>query len=265
MVSKFRTEIITAAVKDAYKRLICPQIIRSCRSELTKMAENEAIGTFTKNLNKLLLTPPYHGKTILSIDPGFSNGCKIAVLSPTGDVLDTDFIYPRFNLNGAADQKAVYKLQALVLKHEVSTISIGNGTACRETESLVDFAVKSGTFHPHKVQYVIVDERGASIYSCTEIARKEFPKLDTNLISAVSLGRRLQDPLSEYVKIEPHHLGCGMYQHDVKQTKLKSALDETVMECVSFVGVNINSCSQHLLQRVAGLTATRAKAIIDYR
>ena len=151
LVSKYRTDMVLAAVKDSYKRLMCPQIIRNCRSELTKMAETEAIDNFAKNLAKLLMMPPYRGQKILSIDPGFSHGCKIAVISTNGDVLDTDVIYPRYNTNGPPDPKASLRLQNLVCKHEVETIAIGNGTACRETENLVDAAIQSGQFYPLKV------------------------------------------------------------------------------------------------------------------
>jgi len=259
-----RTKLIDSAVKDAFKRLIAPQMIRTCRSELTKMAENSAIASFAENLRKLLLTPPFRGKKILSLDPGFSHGCKVAVVSETGDVIETAVIYPRFQ-NPNSDEPAIRKLSELVVDHHVDTIAIGNGTGCRETQSLVSHAIETRRFGELVVRYTIVEERGASIYSCSPLAKKEFPDMDTNIISAVSLGRRVQDPLSEYVKIEPHHLGCGMYQHDIAQTKLNSTLDEIVVECVSFVGVNINSCSEHLLKRVAGLSAGRAKAIVDFR
>jgi len=262
--SPLRGELVESALKDGYKRLISPLMVRTCRSDLTKSAENAAILSFAENLRKLLLTPPLRGKPILSIDPGFSHGCKLAVISENGDVLDTAVIHPRFKDPGQ-DGSAIRELTRLVKDNSAETLAIGNGTGCRETQQLVSWAIRSGTFKPNNVRYTIVDERGASIYSCSPVAQKEFPKMDTNLISAVSLGRRVQDPISEYVKIEPHHLGCGMYQHDVSQTKLNATLDDIVVECVSFVGVNLNSCSEHLLKRVAGLTATRAKAIIEYR
>merc|ERR1719431_558468 len=173
---------------------------------------------------------------------------------------------PNFRqVQGLEDTQAGRQLVELVRKYSVTTIAIGNGTACRETEGLVAALISSGSFSPLCVVYTIVSEQGASIYSCSALAQEEFPGLDTNIISSVSIGRRLQDPLSELVKIEPQHLGVGMYQHDVSQAKLKAALEEIVVECVSFVGVDINSCSQHLLKRVAGLNSATAKAIVDAR
>jgi len=264
--SELREAMIKASLDDAYKRLICPLVQRQTRASLTKTAEEASISVFLSNLRSLLLTPPHRGQTLLSIDPGFSHGCKVAILSPTGSMLDHAVIHPNFRqTQGQEDSPAGRKLVELVRKYTVTTIAIGNGTACRETEGLVSALITAGKFSPQSVQYTIVSEQGASIYSCSPVAGEEFPGLDTNIVSSVSIGRRLQDPLSELVKIEPQHLGVGMYQHDVSQAKLKAALDEIVVECVSFVGVDVNSCSQHLLKRVAGLNTARAKAIVDAR
>ena len=263
--SNDRNKIVEESLEDAYKRLITPLIQRQTRASLTKTAEEASISVFLSNLRSLLLTPPHRDNTVLAIDPGFSHGCKLAVLSQTGSVLDTNVIYPNFrNTNNQESSPAARKIIELVKKHSVSTIAIGNGTACRETESLVSDIISGGQMSSG-VRYSIVSEQGASIYSCSSLAGEEFPGMDTNIISAVSIGRRLQDPLSELVKIEPQHLGVGMYQHDVSQNKLKTALDEVVSECVSFVGVDVNSCSEYLLRKVAGLNSARAKAIVDYR
>jgi len=264
--SQLRDSMIKTSLEDAYKRLICPLVQRQTRAALTKSAEEASISVFLSNLRSLLLTPPHRDHTLLSIDPGFSHGCKVVVLSPTGSLLDQAVIKPNFRqLQGQEDTQAGRQLVELVRKYSVTTIAIGNGTACRETEGLVAALISGGKFSPQKVQYTIVSEQGASIYSCSALAQEEFPGLDTNIISSVSIGRRLQDPLSELVKIEPQHLGVGMYQHDVSQAKLKAALEEIVVECVSFVGVDINSCSQHLLKRVAGLNSATAKAIVETR
>ena len=264
--SQLRESMIKISLEDAYKRLICPLVQRQTRAALTKAAEEASISVFLSNLRSLLLTPPHRDHTLLSIDPGFSHGCKVVVLSPSGSLLDQAVIKPNFRqVQGQEDTQAGRQLVELVKKHSVTTIAIGNGTACRETEGLVAALISCGKFSPQKVQYTIVSEQGASIYSCSALAQEEFPGLDTNIISSVSIGRRLQDPLSELVKIEPQHLGVGMYQHDVTQAKLKAALEEIVVECVSFVGVDINSCSQHLMKRVAGLNSATAKAIVQTR
>ena len=219
---------------------------------------------FLSNLRSLLLTPPHRNSTVLAIDPGFSHGCKVAVLSPTGALLDTAVLRPNFRSPGVAlaSSPAGMRLSQLCLQHGVDTVAIGNGTACRETETLVAACIAGGL---DGVQYTIVSEAGASIYSCSPGAGLELPGVETNILSAVSIGRRLQDPLSELVKIEPQHLGVGMYQHDLPQTRLNTALDEVVSECVSFVGVDINSCSEFLLRRVAGLNRSTARAILELR
>ena len=259
-----RRKTVEDSLEDAYKRLITPLVQRQTRAGLTRMAEEASISVFLSNLRSLLLSPPHRNATVLAVDPGFAHGCKLAVLSPTGTVQDTDVIHPNFrNTKSQEASPAARRVIKLLRKHSVSTIAIGNGTACRETESLVSDIIQSQSLA--RVQYTIVSEQGASIYSCSSLAAEEFPGMDTNLVSAVSIGRRLQDPLSELVKIEPQHLGVGMYQHDVAKAKLKTALDEVVSECVSFVGVDVNSCSEYLLKRVAGLNSARAKAIVEYR
>ena len=257
-----RTKLVDDSLEDAYKRLIAPLVQRKTRASLTKAAEEASILVFLSNLRSLLLTPPHRGSTVMAIDPGFSHGCKVAVLSPTGTLLDQTVLYPRFKSpQPLKDSPAGRQLISLARQHRVTTVAIGNGTACRETEAFVSDCIAAGL----EVQYTIVSEQGASIYSCSSLASQEFPDLDTNIISAVSIGRRLQDPLSELVKVEPHHLGVGMYQHDLSQARLSAALEQVVEECVSFVGVDINSCSEHLLRRVAGLNKARARAVIEYR
>ena len=258
-----REELIKAALEDAYKRLVVPQVQRQTRAALTKSAEEASITVFLENLRALLLAPPHRGHTLLAIDPGFKHGCKLAVLSEGGDLVEQGVIYPRPGEPRTAPASGT--LLRLVRDHKVSTIAIGNGTACREVETLVSGLISQGAFSPLSPKYTIVSEQGASIYSCSSLAQKEFPGIDTNIVSAISIGRRLQDPLSELVKIEPQHLGVGMYQHDLTQAKLKTSLDQVVVECVSFVGVDLNSCSPHLLRRVAGLNIARADAIVAWR
>ncbi|CAL1528427.1 unnamed protein product [Lymnaea stagnalis] len=253
--------ILRSAVVDAYDRLIEPMLSRQMRAELTKDAEKASISVFTSNLKRLLLTPPVKNKTILGIDPGFTNGCKIAVISPTGQILETGVMY----LHTKRDKKEEMRIASLVHNYRCEIITIGNGVACRETEQIISNMIKYGSFKPHSVVYCIVDECGASIYSVSDEAKKEMPDLDPTLRGAVSIARRLQDPLAELVKIEPKHLGVGMYQHDLNKTKLQNALSSVVEECVSFVGVDLNTCSESLLRRVAGLNATKANKILDWR
>ncbi|RZF41438.1 hypothetical protein LSTR_LSTR000152 [Laodelphax striatellus] len=261
-----REHLFKKSFDDAYNRLIQPLVVRSVRSELNRVAETAAIEVFATNLKKLLLSPPLKGKTILALDPGFKNGCKAAVTSSTGVILDATVLYFKLfnNFNASSDQAAT-KLRELVMKHRCELIGLGNGTACRETENYLSHLISIGWFKPIDVKYTIVDETGASIYSCSPEAAKEFPDMDPNLISAVSLARRLQEPLCELVKIEPKHLGVGMYQHDVPVKQLSSSLDEVVSECVSFVGVDVNTASHSVLRRVAGLNASRASKIIEWR
>ncbi|KAK0059857.1 S1 RNA-binding domain-containing protein 1 [Biomphalaria pfeifferi] len=255
--------LITKAVDDAYDRLIEPMLSRTIRAELTKCAEKASIAVFVANLKRLLLAPPVKSKTILGIDPGFTNGCKVAVISSTGVILETAVIY----LHDTRSNKHVERnrVASLVRSHRVDIITIGNGVACRETEQVIADMIKNRYFQPLSIVYCIVDECGASIYSISEEAAKEMPDLDPTLRGAVSIARRLQDPLAELVKIEPKHLGVGMYQHDVNKTKLQAALKSVVEECVSFVGVDLNTCSECLLRSVAGLNVAKAKKIIEWR
>ncbi|PNF21294.1 hypothetical protein B7P43_G02121 [Cryptotermes secundus] len=261
-----RRRIIDQSIGDSYTRLIQPLLVRQVRSELTRKAEHAAVEVFATNLKTLLLTPPLRGNTVLGIDPGFRNGCKLGITSHTGSLLATDVIYPPFGrqINPDSDSSAC-KLKELLVKYNCKLIALGNGTACRETEAYLSDLIKNGWFYPLDVQFTIVSEQGASIYSCSPVAQKEFPDTDPNVISAVSLARRLQDPLGELVKVEPKHLGVGMYQHDVPEKELSCALDEVVVECVSFVGVDVNIASHCLLRRVAGLNSSRAEKIIEWR
>ncbi|GFG40507.1 hypothetical protein Cfor_06519 [Coptotermes formosanus] len=262
-----RKRLIEQSVKDSYARLIQPLLVRQVRSELTQKAEHAAVEVFATNLKRLLLSPPVRGKTVLGIDPGsFRNGCKLGVTSHTGDVLATDVIYPPFGKGIKPDSDfTACKLKDLLIKHKCELIALGNGTACRETESYVSDLIRSGWFRPLDVKFTIVNEQGASIYSCSAVAQKEFPGTDPNVISAISLARRLQDPLAELVKVEPKHLGVGMYQHDVPEKQLNCTLDEVVVECVSFVGVDVNVASHFLLRKIAGLNSSRAEKIIEWR
>ncbi|GIY95381.1 s1 RNA-binding domain-containing protein 1 [Caerostris extrusa] len=258
-------QFIKICVEDSYDRLIEPFLCRQIRSELSKNAEKESINVFGSNVRSLLLTPPVRGKTVIGIDPGFAHGCKVSCVSSKGEVLKTDVIYPHTRgkiHNSTAD---VGKLRAMISSIGAEIIAIGNGTACRETEVWLSNLIKSNAFHPFIVKYCIVNENGASIYSVTKEAEAELPDMDPNLRSAVSIARRLQDPLLEYVKIEPKHLGVGMYQHDVSEVQLKKTLDSIVEECVSFVGVDLNVCSEILLRKISGLTALRAKQIVEWR
>ncbi|GLV40385.1 uncharacterized protein CBL_04185 [Carabus blaptoides fortunei] len=262
MKTSTRIRIFQESLKDSYKRLICPLIVRQTRAELKANAEKASIDVFTMNLKKLLLGTPLKGQAIIGIDPGFSLGCKLAVISPLGDVLDTGVIYPHTKKSSNKDQNLV---KELLIKHNCTLIALGNGTACRETEKWITDLIQSKFFQPLDVRCTIIDEQGASIYSCSPEAKKEFPNLDALVISAASLARRLQDPLAELVKVEPKHLGVGMYQHDINKKSLESALDEVVSECVSFVGVDLNTASRCLLKRVAGLSTQRTDNIIKHR
>ncbi|XP_033125800.1 S1 RNA-binding domain-containing protein 1-like [Anneissia japonica] len=253
--------LLTSAIDDAYKRLIQPLIVRQIRSELTRSAERASIDVFAQNLKRLLLTPPVRGKVIIGLDPGFRNGCKAAIISETGVILHTDVLYLINNQN----QHQKRKLVDMVQRFKAATVAIGNGTACRETEKVIADLISKKTFYPLDVKYCIVNEDGASIYSVSEEAEKEMPDLDPNVRSAVSIARRLQDPLVELVKNNPKHIGVGMYQHDMPEKLMKTALDGVVEDCVSFVGVDLNVCTESLLRRIAGLTATRAKNIIEFR
>ncbi|CAM4552660.1 unnamed protein product [Caretta caretta] len=254
-------KILHNSVEDSYKRLIYPLLCREFRSKLTSDAEKESIMMFGRNLRQLLLMSPVRGRTMMGVDPGYKHGCKLAIISPTSQILHTDVVY----LHSGQGFREGEKIRRLLLHYNCSTVVIGNGTACRETEAYFADLIMKKYFAPLDVVYCIVSEAGASIYSVSPEASKEMPDLDPNLRSAVSIARRVQDPLAELVKIEPKHIGVGMYQHDVSQTLLKATLDSVVEECVSFVGVDINICSEILLRHIAGLNANRAKNIIEWR
>ncbi|XP_077193334.1 S1 RNA-binding domain-containing protein 1 isoform X2 [Paroedura picta] len=254
-------ELLRYSVEDSYKRLIYPLLCRELRSKLTSDAEKESVMMFGRNLRQLLLMSPVRGRTLMGVDPGYSHGCKLAIISPMSHIVHTDVVY----LHPGKGFREAEKIRRLLLEHNCDMVVIGNGTACRETEAYFADLIVKKYFAPLDVTYCITNEAGASIYSVSPEACKEMPDLDPNLRSAVSIARRVQDPLAELVKIEPKHIGVGMYQHDVSQTLLKATLDSVVEECVSFVGVDINICSEILLRHIAGLNATRAKNIIEWR
>ena len=253
-------QFIRTAADDAYDRLIFPSMERECRSSLTDMACEGAIKMFAQNLKPLLMQPPVKGKVTMGLDPGYKNGCKVAVVDGTGKVLDTAVVYPTFN--ESRKEEAITKLTALIKKDKVEHLAIGNGTASRETEQMAAEML-------HRIgggqAYAIVNEAGASVYSASPLAAAEFPDYDVNLRSAVSIARRLQDPLAELVKIDPMAIGVGQYQHDMPEKKLADTLDGVVEDCVNAVGVDINTASVSLLQRVSGLTKTTAGNIVKYR
>lgn len=251
---------VRAAADDAYDRLIWPSMERETRSALTDMACEGAIKNFGLNLKPLLMQPPVKGKVTMGLDPGYRNGCKVAVVDGTGKVLDTAVVYPTFSAGKKAE--AIRILSGLIRKHGVEHIAIGNGTASRETEQMtVEMLRQLGGGQ----SYAIVNEAGASVYSASKLAAEEFPDYDVNLRSAVSIARRLQDPLAELVKIDPMAIGVGQYQHDMPQAKLEETLNGVVEDCVNAVGVDVNTASPSLLQRVSGLTKTTAKNIVAYR
>ena len=257
------TEFVMAAARDAYDRLIFPSIERELRSELTEKACDGAIGQFALNLRPLLMQPPVKGKVTMGLDPGYRMGCKVAVVDPTGKVLDTAVVYPTYGERQKAE--AIAALSRLVRRYGVEHIAIGNGTASRETEQMTVELIRQEKEADRRLSYMIVSEAGASVYSASELAAKEFPQFDVNLRSAVSIARRLQDPLAELVKIEPKAIGVGQYQHDMPPKQLDAALDGVVEDCVNAVGVDLNTASPSLLQRVSGLTAATAKNIVTYR
>lgn len=254
------TPILKDVVADSYQRLIAPAIERDIRNELTEKAEDGAITVFGKNLEQLLMQPPIAGKTVLGWDPAFRTGCKLAVVDPTGKVLDTKVIYPTAPQNKVEQAKA--ELKKLIAKYHVSLISVGNGTASRESEQVIVDLLKE---IPEPVQYVIVNEAGASVYSASKLATEEFPNFDVGQRSAASIARRLQDPLAELVKIDPKSIGVGQYQHDMNQKKLSDALEGVVEDCVNRVGVDLNTASASLLEYISGITKVIAKNIVDYR
>ena len=254
---------VKAAAEDAYDRLVFPSLEREARSGLTEAASEGAIGQFALNLKPLLMQPPVKGKVTMGLDPGYRMGCKVAVVDGTGKVLDTAVVYPTY---GERQKKeAVAALAKLIQKHGVEHIAIGNGTASRETEQMAVELIRRVGEAGAKVRYMIVSEAGASVYSASELAAEEFPEYDVNLRSAVSIARRLQDPLAELVKIDPKAIGVGQYQHDCPPKRLDEALNGVVEDCVNAVGVDVNTASPSLLQRVSGLTAATAKNIVAYR
>ena len=256
-------EFVKAAAEDAYDRLIFPSLEREVRAALTEAAGEGAIGQFALNLKPLLMQPPVKGKVTMGLDPGYRMGCKVAVVDGTGKVLDTAVVYPTY---GERQKKeAIAALTKLIRRHGVEHIAIGNGTASRETEQMAVELIRQVNETGAHVSYMIVSEAGASVYSASPLAAEEFPDYDVNLRSAVSIARRLQDPLAELVKIDPKAIGVGQYQHDCPQKRLDEALAGVVEDCVNAVGVDVNTASPSLLQHVAGLTATTAKNVVAYR
>ena len=254
------SDIIREACTDAYNRLIFPSIEREIRNELTETASENAMKVFAVNLKQLLMQPPVKGKTVIGLDPGYRTGCKVAVVDDTGKVLDTAVIYPTHSDKKIEESKQ--KLLQLIKKYHVDIISIGNGTASKETEMFTADAIKEAD---HTVYYMVVNEAGASVYSASKLAATELPELDLTLRSAVSIARRLQDPLAELVKIEPKAIGVGQYQHDMPQKRLGETLDGVVEDCVNSVGADLNTASPALLLRVSGLNSTVCKNIVAYR
>ena len=256
-------EFVKTAAEDAYDRLIFPSLEREMRTALTEKASEGAIGQFALNLKPLLMQPPVKGKVTMGLDPGYRMGCKVAVVDGTGKVLDTAVVYPTYGER--QKNEAIAALSKLIAKHGVEHIAIGNGTASRETEQMAVELIRQVNEAGTRVSYMIVSEAGASVYSASKLAAEEFPQYDVNLRSAVSIARRLQDPLAELVKIDPKAIGVGQYQHDCPQKQLGEALNGVVEDCVNAVGVDVNTASPSLLQRVAGLNGTTAKNVVAYR
>ena len=257
--NSYVVDIVKNAINDAYKRLIAPSIEREIRSELTEKASDIAISNFGKNLEKLLLTPPLKEKWVLGLDPAFRTGCKLAVIDPTGKLVEISKIYPHEPVKKYDEAKKIVK--TLLDKYKIEIIAIGNGTASRESEAFIADVLKDY----QNINYIIVSEAGASVYSASPLAKQEFPDLQVEERSAVSIGRRLQDPLAELVKITPESIGVGLYQHDLPSKKLSETLDFTVEKAVNMVGVNINTASPFLLKYISGLTKTSIAKIIKYR
>ena len=258
----YTTPVLKEAVEDSYKRLIAPAIEREIRNELTEKAEDGAIEVFGKNLEQLLMQPPITGQTVLGWDPAFRTGCKLAVVDPTGKVIGTTVIYPTAPTTEKKIQASKDLLKKIIPKYHVSLISVGNGTASRESEMFIVDLLKE---IPEKVQYIIVNEAGASVYSASKLASEEFPNFDVGQRSAASIARRLQDPLAELVKIDPKSIGVGQYQHDMNQKKLSGALSGVVEDCVNKVGVDLNTASAPLLSYISGISSAIAKNIVTYR
>lgn len=253
-------QILKDTIDDAYKRLIAPSIERDIRSSLTEKAEDEAIKVFGKNLTQLLMQPPVAGRVVLGWDPAFRTGCKLAVVDETGKVLDTKVIFPTAPQNKVAESKKI--LKELIKKYNISLISLGNGTASRESEAVIVELIKEVDT---KLEYIIVNEAGASVYSASKLATEEFPNFDVGQRSAASIARRLEDPLAELVKIDPKSIGVGQYQHDMNQKKLSEALSGVVEDCVNKVGVDLNTASAPLLEYISGISKAVAKNIVVYR
>ena len=258
----YTTPVLKEVVADSYQRLIAPAIERELRNELTEKAEDGAILVFGKNLEQLLMQPPIVGQVVLGWDPAFRTGCKLAVVDPTGKVIGTTVIYPTAPTTPKKIQAAKDLLKKIIPKYHISLISLGNGTASRESEQFIVELLKE---IPEKVQYVIVNEAGASVYSASKLATEEFPKFDVGQRSATSIARRLQDPLAELVKIDPQSIGVGQYQHDMNQKKLGEALGGVVEDCVNKVGVDLNTASASLLEYISGISKAIAKNIVAYR
>ena len=258
----YTAPVLKDTVQDSYHRLIAPAIEREIRSELTEKAEDGAIEVFGKNLHQLLMQPPIAGKVVLGWDPAFRTGCKLAVVDPTGKVLGTTVIYPTAPTTPQKIKASKDLLKKIIPKYNISLISLGNGTASRESEQFIVELLKE---IPEKVQYVIVNEAGASVYSASKLASEEFPKFDVGQRSAASIARRLQDPLAELVKIDPKSIGVGQYQHDMNQKKLGESLTGVVEDCVNKVGVDLNTASAPLLSYISGISSTIAKNIVAYR
>ena len=256
-------EFIKSAAEDAYDRLIFPALEREARSDLTERADEGAIGQFALNLKPLLMQPPVKGRVTMGLDPGYRMGCKVAVVDGTGKVLDTAVVYPTYGER--QENEAIAALAKLIRKHGVEHIAIGNGTASRETEQMAVKLIRQVNEAGAHVSYMIVSEAGASVYSASPLAAEEFPQYDVNLRSAVSIARRLQDPLAELVKIDPKAIGVGQYQHDMPQARLSQALDGVVEDCVNGVGVDLNTASPSLLRRVAGITPAVSQNVVAYR
>ncbi len=258
----YTTPILREAVKDSYKRLIAPAIEREIRSELTEKAEDGAISVFGKNLEQLLMQPPIAGQVVLGWDPAFRTGCKLAVVDATGKVLDTTVVYPTAPTNEAKIRAAKDTVKNMISKYGITLISLGNGTASRESEQVIVDMLKEV---PQKVAYIITNEAGASVYSASKLATEEFPNFDVGQRSAASIARRVQDPLAELVKIDPKSIGVGQYQHDMNQKKLGEALDGVVEDSVNRVGVDLNTASAPLMEHISGISKTIAKNIVAYR
>ena len=258
----YTSPVLKDAVEDSYKRLIAPAIEREIRNELTEKAEDGAIEVFGKNLHQLLMQPPIAGHVVLGWDPAFRTGCKLAVVDETGKVLGTTVIYPTAPTTPQKIKASKDLLKKIIAKYHITLISVGNGTASRESEQFIVELLKE---IPQNVQYVIVNEAGASVYSASKLASEEFPKFDVGQRSAASIARRLQDPLAELVKIDPKSIGVGQYQHDMNQKKLGESLNGVVEDCVNKVGVDLNTASAPLLSYISGITAAIAKNIVVYR